>query len=171
MDFLQIENQNGRRGGGDEVPPPENQRPDDDPGLLELPHNPHHHCCPHFLLRWGPKHKKLQTEGKGDDAKCEALVNFSFQGEHKEGDECSHWNGNSWRERGYQSKVMTTPLFTLFSSHKKPPMPGTRLIWENEARERRWREQMIQSLTAICFPTGDPKNSDHETVTFLTYLC
>ena len=47
-------------------------------------------------------------------------------------------------------------------------MPGTRLIWENEARERRWREQMIQSLTAICFPTGDPKNSDHETVTFLT---
>ena len=66
--FLQIENQNGRRGGGDEVPPSENQRPDDDPGLLELPHNPHHHCCPHFLLRWGTKHKKLQTEGKGDDA-------------------------------------------------------------------------------------------------------
>ena len=27
---------------------------------------------------------------------------------------------------------------------------------------------MIQSLTATCFPTGDPKNSDHETVTFLT---
>ena len=47
-------------------------------------------------------------------------------------------------------------------------MPGTRLIWENEARERRWREQMIQSLTATCFPTGDPKNSDQETVTFLT---
>ena len=109
--FLQTESQNGRRGGGDEVPPAENQRPDDDPGLLELPHNTHHHCRPHFLLRWGPKHKKLQTEGKGDDAKCEALINFSSQGEHKEGDECSHWDGNSWRERGYQSKVMTTPSF------------------------------------------------------------
>ena len=61
--------------------------------------------------------------------------------------------------------MMTPHLFILFSSHNKPPMPGTRLIWENEARERRWREQMIQSLTVTCFPTGDnPMNSDPETV-------
>ena len=30
---------------------------------------------------------------------------------------------------------------------------------------------MIQSLTAICFPTGHPKNSYQGTVQTVTYLC
>ena len=60
---------------------------------------------------------------------------------------------------------MISPSFYLTLISQKPQMPGTRLIWENEARERRWREQMIQSLTVTCFPTGDnPMNSDPETV-------
>ena len=103
--LLQIEKNNGRRGGGDAVSPTENERPHNDPRLLELSDHSHHNCCSHLLLWRRSKHKELQTEGKGGDAKCENVLKLFSQGKHKKGHERSHWDGYSWRERSCKNKV------------------------------------------------------------------
>ena len=86
----------------------------------------------------------LQTQRTSDRGKrwrCQmwnSLEVVFSQGKHKEGHERSHWDGYSWRERSCKNKVKDSNY--NWNINIKPPFrvaSGTRLIWENEARERR----------------------------------